>query len=151
MKFNEKLKTLRETRGLKYADVGRAIYIAPRAVREWEQGRNLPAVPLLMALSKFYGVSMDELLSEELTELEVPTVDAQSVISDLSFGEKIYMMRKQLMINQAKMCELMGISVTTLEKWEDGTHLPSVLGLMKASKFFGIPMEELLSEEMKEI
>ena len=150
MKFNEKLKILRKDQGLYCTDVAAYLYVEPRAVRSWEKGLNYPSAQLLMAISKFYDVSMDELLTDDMAELPITPVAVQAVIPELKFGEKIYMMRKQLKIRQAVMCDRMGVSVTSLERWESCEVLPSTQALMKVSKFFGVPIEELLFSEKEE-
>ena len=151
MKFNEKLKQLREERQLEYEDVAKKVYVAPRAVKEWEQGKNYPSVPLLMRLSKFYGLSMEELLAEDKAELPIDPVDVQGTFLELRFGDKVQVLRKQIKMTRAVFSEKTGLATKTLELWETGDSLPNTLALMKVSKLLSTPMDELLSEELKEL
>ena len=150
MKFNEKLQELRMAQELSYKELGEYIYVEARAVRDWERGRGYPSLPLLIAISKFFGVTIDELLAGDMAELPISSVGVQNVFLDLRFGEKVYMMRKQLRLSRAEFCERVHVATSSLETWEKELTLPSVLTLMKVSKFFGVPIDEMIHVEINE-
>ncbi len=57
------LKELRTQRGLTQEQLGQQIGVSNKTVSRWETGTYLPPVEMLQALSEFYGVSINELLS----------------------------------------------------------------------------------------
>ena len=65
MEFNEKLQQLRKQRGLTQEELAEAIYVSRTAISKWESGRGYPNIESLKALSKFFAVSIDELLTGE--------------------------------------------------------------------------------------
>ena len=65
MKFNEKLKALREAKGYTQEDIAGKLNIARQSVSKWEQGINEPDIETLKRLAEIFECSVDELLSEE--------------------------------------------------------------------------------------
>ena len=65
MEFGEKLQELRHSRGLTQEELAEALYVSRTAVSKWESGRGTLSIDSLKQLSKFFSVSIDELLSGE--------------------------------------------------------------------------------------
>lgn len=63
MEFNEKLQELRRRKGLTQEELAEALYVSRAAISKWESGRGLPNIDSLKAISKFFSVSLDDLLS----------------------------------------------------------------------------------------
>ena len=65
MEFHEKLQELRKQKGLTQEELAKILFVSRAAVSKWESGRGFPNLESLKALSKFYGVTIDALLSGE--------------------------------------------------------------------------------------
>ena len=65
MEFNEKLQQLRNQKKITQEELAKAIYVSRTAISKWESGRGYPSIDSLKALSKFFGITIDELLSGE--------------------------------------------------------------------------------------
>lgn len=65
MEFGEKLQELRKKKGLTQEELAEALYVSRTAVSKWESGRGYPNIDSLKEISKFFSVSIDELLSGE--------------------------------------------------------------------------------------
>ena len=65
MEFNEKLQALRKQKGLTQEELAGLLYVSRTAVSKWESGRGYPNIDSLKAISKFFSVTIDELLSGE--------------------------------------------------------------------------------------
>ena len=65
MEFNEKLQELRKNKGLTQEELADELYVSRTAVSKWESGRGYPNIESLKDISKFFGVSIDDLLSGE--------------------------------------------------------------------------------------
>ena len=63
MEFNEKLQKLRKQRGLTQEELAEKLYVTRTAVSKWESGRGYPNIDSLLAIAKFFSVTIDELLS----------------------------------------------------------------------------------------
>lgn len=58
----EKLVELRTARGVTQEDVARSLSISNKTVSKWETGASAPDLPMLAALSRYFGVTTDSLL-----------------------------------------------------------------------------------------
>ncbi len=65
MEFNEKLQELRKAKGLTQEELAEALFVSRTAISKWESGRGYPSIDSLKAIAKFFGVSIDSLLSGE--------------------------------------------------------------------------------------
>ena len=65
MEFSEKLQELRKSKGLTQEELAEILYVSRTAVSKWESGRGLPNIESLKEISKFFDVSIDDLLSGE--------------------------------------------------------------------------------------
>ena len=80
MELKEKLVDLRKKKGLSQAELAEAINVSRQAISRWEVGSAIPSADNLMWLSKFYGVSIDELMGVDTNDKQ-PTDEGQQVIS----------------------------------------------------------------------
>ena len=62
MHFKERLKQLRKEKNLKQEEVARFLNISTSAYGYYEQGKNIPSVPMLENLSTYFEVTMDYLI-----------------------------------------------------------------------------------------
>ena len=65
MEFHEKLQELRKNRELTQEELAEAIFVSRAAVSKWESGRGYPNIESLKEISKFFSVSIDDLLSAD--------------------------------------------------------------------------------------
>ena len=88
MEFHEKLQHLRKQKGLTQEELAQALFVSRTAVSKWESGRGYPNIDSLKEISKFFCVSIDELLSgtEALSLAEDDNCRKQNRSRDLIFG-----------------------------------------------------------------
>ena len=88
MEFSEKLQTLRKNKGMTQDELASLIYVSRTAVSKWESGRGYPSIESLRAISKTFGVTVDELISadEVLSLAEEDGRRRERRISDLVLG-----------------------------------------------------------------
>jgi transcriptional regulator with XRE-family HTH domain len=65
MEFKDRIKTLREKRGLTQYQLADQLFVSRSTVAKWEQGRGLPAKDTLKELADFFCVSSEEILSRD--------------------------------------------------------------------------------------
>lgn len=63
MEFHEKLQQLRKDRGLTQEELAQALYVSRTAVSKWESGRGYPGIDSLRDIARYFGVTVDDLLS----------------------------------------------------------------------------------------
>lgn len=88
MEFNEKLQELRKNKGFTQEELAKILYVSRTAISKWESGRGYPNIESLKELSKFFEVSIDDLLSGEklLSIAEKENKSNIRNICDLLFG-----------------------------------------------------------------
>jgi len=88
MEWNEKLQELRKQKGLTQEELAAALFVSRPAVSKWESGRGYPNIDSLKAIAKFFGITIDELLSgdELLTIAEEDSRAKEHRSRDLVFG-----------------------------------------------------------------
>ena len=65
MEFNEKLQELRKSKGITQEELAQVLYVSRTAVSKWESGRGYPSIDSLKEISKFFSVTIDELICSE--------------------------------------------------------------------------------------
>ena len=65
MEFNEKLQDLRKSRGLTQEELAKELYVSRTAVSKWESGRGYPNIESLKELSRYFSVSIDDLICSD--------------------------------------------------------------------------------------
>ena len=70
MSIAEKLFELRKKAGYSQEELAEKIFVSRQAVSKWERGEALPDTENLVALSKLYGISLDELFGTPLKQPE---------------------------------------------------------------------------------
>ena len=70
MLLYEKLARLREQNNMSQFEVAEALDVSRQAVSRWETGRAKPSTEKLIALSRLYGVPLDELVGGEPARAE---------------------------------------------------------------------------------
>lgn len=79
-KVGKFLAELRRSRGLSQKELGERVGATDKTVSRWERGKNLPDIDTLLALSKIYGININELLcGEKLAENELPQRSEENI------------------------------------------------------------------------
>ena len=72
MRLEEKLTVLRKESGYTQLDLAEKVRVSRQAISKWETGRALPSAENLKYLSELFGVSVDYLLNDDMTEEPKP-------------------------------------------------------------------------------
>ena len=84
MEFSEKLRELRVQKNISQAKLAADIHISRSAVAKWENGLGLPSDESLKLLADYFGVAVDELITnktnEEVLVSKNKTIDQQKKI-----------------------------------------------------------------------
>ena len=88
MEFHEKLQELRKSRGLTQEEIAEALFVSRTAISKWESGRGYPNIESLKGISKYFSVTIDDLLSSEklLTIAEKENKSNLQNMCNLLFG-----------------------------------------------------------------
>ena len=88
MEFGQKLQELRKSRGITQEELAQSLYVSRTAISKWESGRGYPNIDSLRAISKFFSVTVDELLStdEILSLAEEDNKQKTEKMRDIVYG-----------------------------------------------------------------
>ncbi len=88
--LNERIRQLREARGMTQVELAAKLCVTKQAVSNWENNNIQPSVETVVALSDFFGVSVDDLLGrstlrrlcvEGLTDVQIQHLNA--IVKDI--------------------------------------------------------------------
>ena len=65
MEFNEKLQELRKSRSLTQEELAEALFVSRSAISKWESGRGYPSIDSLKEMSRFFSVTVDDLICSD--------------------------------------------------------------------------------------
>lgn len=91
IELGRRIRSRRETCGLKQNDLAGALQVTPQAVSKWERGENAPDIGTLVPLSKILGVSVEWLLGAYAQDRDVfeATVVATGTRSTREMSERL--------------------------------------------------------------
>ena len=62
MEFHEKLAELRKSKGLTQEELAGELFVSRTAISRWESGRGYPSIDSLKEISRYFSVTIDELI-----------------------------------------------------------------------------------------
>lgn len=65
MEFCEKLQELRKSRSLTQEELAQALFVSRTAVSKWESGRGYPSIDSLKEISRYFSVTIDDLICSD--------------------------------------------------------------------------------------
>ena len=88
MEFHEKLQELRKQKNLTQEELSEILFVSRTAISKWESGRGYPSIDSLTAIAEYFGVTIDELLSnrELICIAEKDSHQKTQHMRDLVFG-----------------------------------------------------------------
>ena len=65
MEFSEKLQELRKSRSMTQEELAESLFVSRTAVSKWESGRGYPSIDSLKEISRFFSVTIDDLICSD--------------------------------------------------------------------------------------
>ena len=92
------LAELRKEKNLTQDELGEQIGVTNKTISRWENGNYLPPVEMLQILSKFYDVSINEILNgERINDCNYKNISEENVKSALNRSNAIIRKQKKIM------------------------------------------------------
>lgn len=93
MNFNEKLISLRKSKGLSQEELGAELNVSRQTISKWESCQSYPDFQRLVLLSDFFGLTLDELIKDidvqEVREKNINEERLNSIYTDKENAKKI--------------------------------------------------------------
>ena len=76
--LNKQIESLRRRMGWSQAELAQRLHISPSTVGMYEQGRRVPSLDTLLAMSEEFGVTLDYLVTGKMCPLGDPRLGNQA-------------------------------------------------------------------------
>ena len=111
-----KISELRKARGMTQDELADKMGVSPQAVSKWENDLSMPDLPVLIELSDFFHISLDDFLKEKVQTVELLPEDKRNDIEqmflrvyvDSENGDRV---RVNLPLALVKMARDMGLDI----------------------------------------
>ena len=111
-----KISELRKARGMTQDELADKMGVSPQAVSKWENDLSMPDLPVLIELSDFFHISLDDFLKEKVHTVELLPEDKRKDIEqmflrvyvDSENGDRV---RVNLPLALVKMARDMGLDI----------------------------------------
>lgn len=134
-----RLRALRKEHNLKQSDLSNKLGVTQASLSGWETGKYEIDNKTLIALSNFFGVSVDYLLGNDTAFESSPPPSL--------FGERIKELRKSHRLTMKKLGELIGVAQNTVSNWENGKRQPDYGTLTFLAEYFNVSTDYLLGKD----
>lgn len=137
MHLAQNLRYLREQKGLSQREFSEILGLSSSAVTMWEQEQRKPDIEMIVRLSEYFDVTLDELV---LKELKPPLT---------LYASNIKYLRKRQEITQEDMAVFLGFSgKSSLCAVEAGKSGISIENLEKLADFFGVTLDQMVKHDL---
>ena len=110
------ISELRKARGMTQDELADKMGVSPQAVSKWENDLSMPDLPVLIELSDFFHISLDDFLKEKVQTVELLPEDKRKDIEqmflrvyvDSENGDRV---RVNLPLALVKMARDMGLDI----------------------------------------
>lgn len=90
MALSEKLYTLRKKSGLSQEQLAEKLKVSRQAISKWESGASYPESDKLIAISRYFNVSLDYLINEHGGQTEAaPGPEHRETVKEADRGQRI--------------------------------------------------------------
>lgn len=94
MKFNEKLLSLRKSKGLSQEELGMELQVSRQTISKWEAGQSYPDFERLVMLSDYFNLTLDELVKgvdvQDVREKNMTDERVTSIYLDIENGKAAF-------------------------------------------------------------
>jgi len=133
----QNLRYLREQKGLSQREFSEILGLSSSAVTMWEREQRKPDIEMIVRLSEYFDVTLDELV---LKELKPPLP---------LYALNIKYLRKKKEITQEDMAVFLGFSgKSSLCAVETGKIGISIENLEKLADFFGVTLDQMVKHDL---
>lgn len=144
---NNKLKELREAKGLSLRELGSKVGMDSTTLNQIENGKRNLTARTAQVLSDFFGVPIDQLFGRvELDTIGSKRSGRNKEINSI-IGKNIKKFREDRGLTQAQLGEIVGRGDSTVRMWELGSSEPDSETLLKLSECFGVSVGCLLGKD----
>ena len=141
LNIGEKIVNLRKENNLTQDELANKLNVSRQSISKWESGLSLPEISNLLLISEIFNCTIDSLLLEETTPLEVPKESFET------FGERLIYLRKKHHMSQELLADALEVSRQSIFKYEKNLIYPDLDKIIKISNLYNCSIDYLLKEK----
>lgn len=111
------LSCLRKEKGLTQEQLGEILGISNKTISRWETGSYMPPVEMLQELSRFYNVSINEILSGERLTNDTYMKKAEENIAEALEASSFTLKEKTVYFKNKWRKEHIGVMILSVAAW----------------------------------
>ena len=144
-----RLRQLRKGQNISCKELAQMFDITENAVQSWERGSKTPNENRLIALSKFYDVSLkwiicgDEQSMFEDNALLTSSKTARKIVQEY-VGKRFRALREERKLTRDEAGAEFDMPKRAIGRWETGTFIPARKRLVEIAGFYGVSVDWIL-------
>ena len=142
--FDNRIKEVRETKGLTQLQIANALHISRSTYSTWECGIDNFSTSKMYSLANYYHNSIDYLL--KLSDVD-NVIDCYEDINLKIIGERLLNIRKENKLSQRAIAHSININHSTWGAYERGQTLITLTSLYSLAKLYNISIDFILGRE----
>lgn len=140
-----RLLDLRLDNNLKQKDLGKVLEVSEDRYSKYERGIDDMTLQRCNALANFYNVSIDYLLG--LSNINIKPTNNNINYKILS--KRLFQLRKEHNLTQAKLCKKIGFPQTTYSCYETGKSIPTTFKVYHIVCYYNVSFDYILGRTNK--
>lgn len=118
------LRTLRKEKGMTQEQMAEIFGVTNRTVSRWENGKNMPDVSILVEISKYFDVSILELIEGERKQDKMMTDNKEELQTLANYADQ----QKGIILKNVHRTDLINfllciLAITAIPKFEETRHI----------------------------
>lgn len=142
--LGKKLKLLRESKQKSQQQVCSALNIEQSTLANYENGKRIPKLEILIKIAEYYQCSVDFLLGLEETNDTNQNIDYANSKTDISLSDRIKSLRLSADMTQEEFGKKFGIVKSTVSLYESGKSTPNDQIKKQICDYFHVSLDYLL-------
>lgn len=139
-----RLKSLREERGMKQSELGKLLNVKDAAISKYESGKVPLTGDTLLQLSKIFNVPVDYILGNEKCSVDYANYQMDTSEFGLDFKIRLREILEERKLGKSEFAKLTGFHPDDADEYLFGNRIPSIEDLIKIAGALEVSTDYLL-------
>lgn len=148
MSVSKRLKMVRKAKGISQTQVYKDTGINNKTLSGYERGISEPDLRTLKMLARYYDVSIDYLL-DNINDIESYEEEYDNGKSH-ELGGRLKQLREKNKLTREELADKLGVSYSTIAKYESNTREPDIETLIELSYLFDVSIDWIVGRTLSD-
>ncbi len=140
--FASRIREMRKELKLTQLEVAQTLGIKEPAYQQYEYAQIKPQIAGLVKLGELFQISLNYLCGRTSEKIIIKKNFPEDIATPLTVSLKNARQKKGCL--QREVANILGMSISTYQKYELGLVMPSYSNFMKLVEFYGLDIEKIL-------